>query len=159
MGLFGNKSNWSSIFAPVDGTVTAVSETPDQLFSGKVLGDGVCIQPDNGKIVSPVDGTVVSIPHSKHAVCIQSDDGLEVLVHIGIDTVELNGEGFTCRVKSGQHVKVGEPILDVDIALVQKKGYQTACPCIITNMPDVKHLKIATGKAAAGKTAVMTYKK
>jgi glucose-specific phosphotransferase system IIA component len=155
MKLFGHKE--SRMLAPLNGKIVPITETPDSVFSGKVLGDGVAVVPDGKEVFSPVSGTVVNIAHSFHALCIEADDHAEVLLHLGMDTVELNGEGFTCYVKEGQHVNAGQKLMDMDLDLIKGKGYSTVSPCIITNMDQVKKLKPTFGDAEAGKTVMMTY--
>lgn len=156
MGLFNRKKE-SKMVAPMSGKAIAITEVPDPVFSGKVLGDGVGIVPSNGTVVSPVSGTVVQVAHTFHALGIESDDGLEVLVHLGVDTVKLNGEGFTCHVSVGTHVNAGDKLMDMDLALIESKGLSTVSPCIITNLDAAKNLKMFTGDIAAGETTIMTY--
>lgn len=159
MGLFGKKNKKYEILAPMSGKAVSITETPDDVFSGKILGDGVTILPENGEVVAPVDGTVVNIAHSYHALCIEGDAGAEVLVHLGIDTVELDGKGFTCHVKQGEHVKAGQKLMDMDLDFIREKGYNTSSPCIVTNGDEVKNLTAQTGAAQAGKTVVIQYEK
>ena len=99
------------------------------------------------------------VAHTFHAVGTEADDGTEVLVHLGIDTVKLNGEGFTCHVKVGDHVNAGDKLMDMDIEAIAAKGFQTISPCIITTMDDLKSMEGITGEATAGETTVITYKK
>lgn len=159
MGLFNRKDNSAKIVSPMTGRVIAVTDVPDPVFSGKVLGDGVGIVPDSGEVCSPVSGTVVQIAHTKHALGIESDDGLEILVHLGVDTVKLEGEGFTCHVEVGQHVNAGDRLMDMDLEFIKNKELSTISPCIITNMDVIKNLSLQTGNAVGGQTTVMTYKK
>ena len=158
MGLFSRKDKTMKILAPQTGKAVPVSEVPDPVFSGKVLGDGVGILPTEGGVYAPVSGTVVQVAETFHAVGIESDDGLEVLVHLGIDTVKLKGEGFTCHVKEGQHVSAGDKLIDMDLAFIESKGLSTVSPCIITNV-DNANLAVLPGEVTAGETAVMTYEK
>ena len=145
------------LLSPLSGSVVQITEAPDKVFSNKVLGDGVAIIPEKNEVVSPVDGTVVQIARTLHAICIESDNHAEILLHLGIDTVELNGEGFTCYIKDGEHVSAGQKLMDMDIDFIKNKGYSTASPCIITHMDCVKNLSATTGKAEAGKTVIITY--
>lgn len=117
------------------------------------------ILPTEGGVYAPVSGTVVQVAETFHAVGIESDDGLEVLVHLGIDTVKLKGEGFTCHVKEGQHVSAGDKLIDMDLAFIESKGLSTVSPCIITNVDNAKNLAVLPGEVTAGETAVMTYEK
>ena len=104
-----------SIIAPLSGTIVALEEVPDPVFSEKALGDGAAILPEDGKIYSPVNGTVASIAATNHAYGFQSEDGLDVLVHVGLETVGLNGEGFTLYKKEGDLVKVGDLVAEADL--------------------------------------------
>ena len=157
MGLFGKKD--SKIVAQQTGKVVPITEVPDPVFSDKVLGDGIAIIPTSNTVVAPVSGTIAQVAHTFHAVGIEADDGTEVLVHLGIDTVNLNGEGFTCHVKVGDHVNAGDKLMDMDIEAIAAKGFQTISPCIITTMDDLKSMEGITGEATAGETTVITYKK
>lgn len=157
MGLFGKKE--SKMMAPQTGKAVPITEVPDPVFSGKILGDGIAVIPSSNAVLSPVSGTIAQVAHTFHALGIETDDGIEVLVHLGIDTVKLNGEGFTCHVKVGDHVSVGDKLMDMDIDAISAKGFQTISPCIITNLDDLKSFEAITGDVTAGQTTVMTYKK
>ncbi|HEX3038935.1 MAG TPA: PTS glucose transporter subunit IIA [Caproiciproducens sp.] len=157
MGLFTKEK--TKLLAQQTGKAVAITDVPDPVFAEKVLGDGIAIIPSGSEVYSPAAGTVVQIPHTLHAVCIEGDDGVEVLVHLGIDTVKLNGEGFTCHVEVGQHVEAGEKLMDMDIAAIEAKGYKTISPCIVTNMDSVKSIDFQLGNVAGGQTAVITYRK
>lgn len=120
--------------APLDGKILSLDEVPDQVFSQKVIGDGFAIEPANGEVVSPVSGTVTTILDSKHAVGITADTGLELIVHFGIDTVNLQGEGFTALVEAGDEVEAGQPLLSVDFELVKSKAPSVITPVVFTNL-------------------------
>ncbi len=130
------KEKTYEIIAPISGKAVPLNEVPDEVFSQKVLGDGVAIIPTDGVIVSPVDGVVTSIPDSLHAYCFKSFENLDVLVHFGLETVSLQGEGFTAYVKEGDRVKKGEKIAEVDIKLLESKGFNTITPVLICNTED-----------------------
>lgn len=115
--------NTLSVIAPISGKVVPISEVPDPVFSEKVLGDGIAIIPENGKIYSPVNGEITSVVDSKHAYGFSSDDGLDVLIHFGLETVALKGEGFTSHVKEGDKVKIGDLVAEVDINLLKEKRH------------------------------------
>lgn len=158
MGLFHRiNSKKKTIVAPQTGRIIPVDEIPDPAFSKKVLGDGIGMIPSENKVLAPVSGTVVQVADTLHAVCIESDDGLEILIHLGLDTVELKGEGFTCHVKAGQHVSAGDLLMYMDLEQIGQAGYNVVTPCIITNLDHVKNLSMASGEAVAGKTVVMEY--
>jgi len=120
--------------APLDGKILSLSKVPDQVFSQKIVGDGFAIEPTSGEVVSPVNGTVGTILDSKHAVGITADSGVELIVHFGIDTVNLKGEGFTALVNVGDKVKAGQPLLKVDLELVKSKAPSIITPVIFTNL-------------------------
>ena len=107
--------NKMSVTAPISGKIIPITEVPDSVFSEKVLGDGIAIIPSDGKIYSPVNGVVSSVAETLHAYGFTSDDGLDVLVHFGLETVNLKGEGFKSYVKDGDRVSVGDLVAEVDI--------------------------------------------
>ena len=145
------------IFAAQSGTVIPITQVHDEVFAQKVLGDGVAIKPETGTVVSPVTGEVVTVAETLHAYGIKTPDGLEVLVHIGVNTVELNGEGFQGMVKLGDNIKVGTPLCEVNLDLLKKKGYDTDIVIIVTNLKP-ETLTAHTGiKAEAGQTCVLEY--
>jgi len=151
------KSSEKKLVSPVTGKCILVTECEDAVFREKVLGDGVAVIPSEKEVYSPCDGTVIQIAHTFHAVCFETDDGLEILLHLGMDTVKLAGEGFTCLVTKGQKVKAGEKIMEMDLDLVQSKGFQIVSPCIITNMDIVKKHKFLTGEVVHGQSSIMRY--
>ena len=106
-----------------------------ETFAQKMLGDGFAILPENGEVCSPVNGTVSSVFDTKHAVCLVSDGRLEILIHIGIDTVNLQGKYFTAHVKDGDTVKAGQPLVTFELDQVKKAGYDTVIPLVFTD-PD-----------------------
>lgn len=143
------------ILAPQNGKIVPISEIQDPVFSGRILGDGVGIIPSENRVLSPISGTIVQIAETFHAICIQGDSGIEILVHLGLDTVKLKGKGFTCCVKNGQHVSAGDLLMNMNIKLIRREGFDTITPCIIINMDKVKKLSVLTGNTIAGKTIIM----
>ena len=140
----------SEVASVMTGEVKAITEAPDQIFAQKLLGDGFVVFPSNGKVVAPFDGKISMIYKTKHAIALTSNNGIEVLIHIGLDTITLNGEGFELLVKEGDTVKRGQPILNADLALMKSKEIQMATPVIITNLNgQVLDLK-KTGSVLAG---------
>ncbi|MFC0271654.1 PTS glucose transporter subunit IIA [Metabacillus herbersteinensis] len=134
--LFGKKEDKVSeeiIYAPLSGRLMNIDEVPDPVFSQKMMGDGMAIEPTNGEIVSPVDGEIIQVFHTKHAVGIRSKSGMEILLHIGLETVSMNGEGFDAHVKEGDKVKVGDPLLTCNLDLIKEKAASTISPIVITN--------------------------
>ncbi|SFA48367.1 PTS system D-glucose-specific IIA component, Glc family /PTS system D-glucose-specific IIB component, Glc family /PTS system D-glucose-specific IIC component, Glc family [Parageobacillus thermantarcticus] len=123
-----------TIASPLTGEVVPLSEVPDQVFSQKMMGDGFAIMPTDGTVVSPVDGKIVNVFPTKHAIGIESVGGHEILIHFGIDTVKLNGQGFTALVQQGDEVKKGQPILNVDLEYVKNNAPSIVTPIIFTNL-------------------------
>ena len=124
-----------TIKAPIKGEVVELADVPDPVFSSGVMGKGAAINPEEGLAVSPVDGTVVSVFDTKHAIGIATDDGIELLIHIGVDTVNMKGKGFTQKCEVGQKVKAGDPLMEFDIEEIKKAGYSPITPILVTN-PD-----------------------
>lgn len=157
--MFGRKKQTPVIVAPVTGKAIPITEVKDEVFRDKILGDGVAMIPEDDTFYAPCSGTIVQIAHTYHAVCLESDNGVEILLHLGMDTVQLDGEGFTCHVKPGQHVKAGDKLITMDRAFVTEKGYQIVSPCIVTNLDAVKDLSFLTGETTHGETPIMKYSK
>ena len=130
------------IVAPIEGNAIDLSEVGDGVFSEGILGKGVAIQPSVGRAVSPVNGTVSTVFDTKHAVGLTSDDGAEVLIHIGIDTVKLNGEHFNAHVKPGDKVKAGDLLVEFDIEKIKEAGYPTVTPIIVTNTDSYSDVEV-----------------
>lgn len=144
------------VTAPFSGTLVPLSEVPDETFASGVLGEGIAIEPSDGLFCSPVDGTVETIAETKHAIGFAADNGLEILVHVGLETVSLNGEGFEILVKEGDRVKAGQPVAKADLALIRERGLKTITSIVLTGGADDMELNCAEGIAAAGKTPVLT---
>ncbi|MED1467078.1 PTS glucose transporter subunit IIA [Bacillus salipaludis] len=134
--LFKKKDNESNLFTlmPLEGQVVSIETVPDPVFSQKMMGDGFAILPSNGTVISPVDGEVLSIFPTKHAVSLKDRNGREILIHIGLDTVILKGEGFTTFVKDGQRVKKGQKLIEVDFESIKNKVPSIITPIIFTNL-------------------------
>ncbi|WP_110111706.1 glucose-specific PTS transporter subunit IIBC [Bacillus sp. CGMCC 1.16541] len=126
--------NGTNIVSPIEGEIVPLSEVPDQVFSQKLMGDGFAIIPTKGTVVAPVDGKIVNLFPTKHALGIESSTGREVLIHFGIDTVNLKGEGFTALVSQGDEVKQGQPLLEVDLDFVKENAPSVITPIIFTNL-------------------------
>ena len=139
MNLFKKKEgNTSSFLAPVTGECISLAQVKDEAFASKLCGDGIAIIPEENLFLCPVDGVVTGIAESKHAYTITSKDGLEILVHIGIDTVELKGEGFHPKASVGENLRAGDILCEVDLDFIREKGYDTTSPAVITNIDEVK---------------------
>ena len=126
-------ANATTICAPVTGKAVSLQEVSDPTFAEEILGKGVAIIPTDGHVVSPVNGIVVTVFETLHAIGLKSDDGVEVLIHIGLDTVKLGGKHFTARAKSGDKVTIGTPLVDFDVEKVKEEGYDVITPVIISN--------------------------
>jgi beta-glucoside PTS system EIICBA component len=128
------------IVSPIAGEIIALTEVPDQVFASESMGKGVGIVPSNGRAVSPVNGVVTTLFKTKHAIGITSDNGAEILIHIGMDTVQLEGKHFTAHVKQGDKVNVGDLLLEFDLDQIKKAGFQVITPVIITNSGDYSQI-------------------
>ena len=144
------------VTAPFSGKLVPLSSVPDETFASGVLGEGIAIEPSDGLFCSPVSGTVESIAETRHAIGFAGDNGLEILVHVGLETVGLKGEGFEILVKEGDTVKEGQPVAKVDLDLIRARGLNTITSIVLTGGADDMELNCAEGIAAAGKTQVLT---
>ncbi|MEO2507719.1 beta-glucoside-specific PTS transporter subunit IIABC [Clostridium paraputrificum] len=141
--------NKVSIKSPINGEAVPLSSVNDLTFAEEIMGKGIAIIPEEGKVVSPIDGTVAMVFNTKHAIGLQTEDGVEILIHVGLDTVNLGGQHFNSFVKSGDTVKVGDKLLEFDIEAIKKAGYDTITPIIITNTTD--YLDIISSNVASVK--------
>ena len=146
----------NNLLAPLTGKLMPLDQVPDDVFAQKVLGDGIAIVPENGKIFSPVDGEVTTVAETLHAYGFATEDGLEILVHVGLDSVALKGEGFKSHVQPGDKVKAGDLVAEVDLELLKSKNVPTVTPVIVCCGAEDQTLTFASGNAKAGKTAVIT---
>lgn len=124
------------VTAPIKGEIVALSAVEDGMFSEEILGKGFAVKPVEGKVYAPVAGTVTAVFDSKHAIGLTSDSGVELLIHVGIDTVQLNGEGYEYLVEKGQKVQVGDQLIQFDLEKIAEKGYNTITPVVVTNSAD-----------------------
>ncbi len=141
MGLFNkvfNKDKSVKFLMPVNGEVIDIKDIPDPVFADKMMGDGFGIKPSSNEILSPVDGEVVSIFPTNHAIGLKTKEGIEVLIHVGIDTVNLKGEGFSSSVKVGDNVVAGDLLLTVDFESIKDKVPSIITPVIFTAINDYK---------------------
>lgn len=141
-----------------DGRIVSLEKVPDEVFSKKLLGDGFAVIPTGGNVFSPADGTVTDVSDTLHAYCITTNDGLEILVHIGIDTVELKGECFTALVKQGDEIRRGQALAYADMDGIREKGYNIATMVVVTNTGKMKEFKIHEVKSQSAGTPALTYK-
>lgn len=142
--------------APVTGTLLPLEQVKDQAFSEKMLGDGVAVVPAAGEIVAPCDGTLSYVPDTAHAVALTGPHGLEILIHIGLDTVNLAGKGFRTYVKTGDTVKKGQRLISFDREQLLAQGYDLTTPMVITNGDVVSKMdKVLAGHVTAGDSTVL----
>lgn len=137
------------LYTPITGKVIPLDEVPDAVFSGKMVGDGFAVIPTNGKVYAPVNGKIVQFFPTKHAIGIIDETGLEVLIHFGIDTVELKGEGFTTHKAVGDTIKVGDLLLEVDLNVLESHGKSAITPVVLTNKTQYNALKFKFGNCNA----------
>lgn len=141
----------ATVVSPVEGTVVNIKDVPDKVFASGAMGTGVGIKPSSGVITSPMEGTVIAAPSSGHAYGIRSASGIEVLIHVGIDTVKMNGEGFTSSVSRGDHVTTGQPLGTADLGAIAESGYDDMTMVVITNsrkLADVS-LDVSAGRSVS----------
>ena len=148
----------TTVLAPLTGKAVSLSEVPDPVFAEKVIGDGIAIIPEDGKIVSPVDGEISSIAETGHAYGFTADNGLEVLVHVGLETVSLKGECFKVYAKAGDKVNAGDLIAEVDLNLLKEKGLNSISPVLICSDLEEKEILYTEGNVKAGESVVLTVK-
>lgn len=130
---------------PMEGKLLELSNVPDEVFARKMMGDGFAIEPTNGEVVSPVDGKVTMVFATKHAIGITSNNGQEILIHIGIETVNLNGEGFEMLVKEGEKVSAGKPLVRADLEYIKKNAKSIITPIIFTNLQADQKVEFEAG--------------
>lgn len=157
--LFSGGNSGDAILCPVEGEVVSITEVSDPTFGEEILGKGVAIKPAKGRVVSPVDGTIALMFDTGHAVSIMADNGAEILVHIGIDTVKLNGQFYTVHAKNGDKVKAGDLLLEFDIAGIEGAGYQTITPVVVCNTADYAEVQTMAGKQAKELDEIIRLKK
>lgn len=146
-GIFKKKEEKLQIGAPVMGDAVPIREVSDPTFGEEILGKGVAIKPSDGRIYAPADGEITLLFDTLHAVSLTSEDGVEILVHVGLDTVALKGQYFTAHVATGDHVKKGTLLLTVDLDQVKAAGYDVITPMIICNTDDYSAVEAVTGNA------------
>lgn len=131
--ISGTANAVKTVASPLVGQVIPLSEVNDPVFASEAMGKGCAVIPTEGKVYAPFDGTIVGLLDSHHAVGMESENGIEILIHVGMDTVKLNGKHFTCHIEDGQHVKCGQLLLEFDIDAIKKEGYEVVTPVVITN--------------------------
>ena len=155
---FGKKKG-EVLGAPIEGEAIALSEVNDPTFGEEILGKGVAIIPSVGKVVAPVDGTIEMVFDTKHAISMRSESGIEILIHVGLDTVTLKGEPFEAHVAAGDKVKAGDLLLDFDIEAIKAAGLETVAPMVICNTADYSDIQAMAGKTVKLLDEVLTVTK
>lgn len=154
------KAAFETLVAPVTGEVVALEQVPDEAFASKAVGDGLAIRPTDKIVVAPADGTVVKIFNTNHAFCLETDKGAEIVVHIGIDTVALEGQGFKRLVEEGAEVKAGQPILELDLDYLNANARSMISPVVVSNSDEYAGLAaLASGSVVAGQTKLYEIQK
>lgn len=158
--MFGFLKKELKLIAPIDGSTIDLSNVPDPVFSQKMAGDGAAINSTGDVVVAPCDGELTLIFKTNHAFAMSLDNGIELLVHIGIDTVSLNGEGFERLIEPGQTVKAGTPIIKINRQIIEEKNLSLITPVLITNPDSVKSIRpIINERVTAGNDTIIIYKK
>lgn len=151
-----SKNKKLDIASPMTGMSVPLEKVPDEAFAGKHMGDGVAIEPAEGILAAPFDGTVAHLIQTKHAIILEHESGVQLLAHIGINTVALKGEGFTALVQTGDKVRTGDPLIRFDMELIRERGYPLITPVIITNGEEaVAALTPSFGSVTAGKPSLL----
>jgi sugar PTS system EIIA component len=152
---FLKKETKIEIKSPIVGTALPISEVPDEVFASKMMGDGMAFEPSEGILYAPLDGDIVQIFPTLHAIGIKSKNGLETLLHIGIDTVNLSGNGFEILVKVGDKVIAGQKLISFDLNLIKEKAKSAITPLIITNMDIVANMEYKYGNVTKDTTVLI----
>jgi sugar PTS system EIIA component len=146
-----------NIAAPVSGQAVPLSEVPDETFAGGHMGKGIAIEPTEGKLTAPFDGTIAHVVKSNHALILEHASGLQLLMHIGIDTVSLKGNGFISHIASGDEVKAGQTLIEFDLEMIRSAGYRTITPVIVTGSgEDLPEVDCHYGAVSAGQSSILT---
>ena len=138
------------LVSPVNGELLDIANVPDEVFAQKMMGDGFAIKSNDGLVVSPVDAEVQLVFETKHAIGLKTESGLEMLIHFGVDTVKLKGEGFEVFVEAGDKVKAGDKLMQVNLDYIKENAKSDISPIIFTNLEEGKVVKVDSGKVTAG---------
>ena len=152
------KGKQIEMVAPITGQAIDITKVSDVVFAEKMVGDGIAIEPTDGLVLAPCAGKVVQIFPTNHAIGIETKQGFDILIHLGIDTVELDGVGFERLIEEGATVDVGTPLLRMDLDKVRELGKDTVTPVIITTMDKIDKIEVTTGSVRAGKDVIMKIK-
>ena len=145
------------LLAACTGKTVPLSSVPDEVFAQELLGKGIAIEPTDGRFFAPVSGEVTSVVDSLHAYTVLSNNGTDVLVHIGVDTVSLAGKGFISHVRVGEKVVAGQLIAEADIDLIRSRGLSAICSVVVTEPENIENIEYTPGFCIGGKDAVMHY--
>ncbi|GAB6137827.1 PTS sugar transporter subunit IIA [Halanaerobaculum tunisiense] len=155
--IFGSQEEEVELVAPVTGEVIELSEVPDDVFASKAVGDGLAIEPTEGILVAPVEGVAKQVFPTKHAIGLETAQGIELLLHIGINTVELDGAGFEKLIEEGDEVEAGQELIEFDLEYIEQNATATVTPFLVTNMDEIEDLEVVnTGQVTAGQDQVLT---
>ena len=155
--IFGSDDEKVELLAPLTGEVLPLSEVPDEVFAAKTVGDGVAIKPTGDTLVAPVDGVIKQLFPTKHALGIETESGLELLIHIGINTVELDGEGFEKLADKGDEINVGDELIKFDLDYIEENATSIITPVVITNKDDIESFEVTDSKkVTAGEDKLLT---
>lgn len=155
---FFKKDKTVSISAPMTGKVIAIEEVPDEVFAQKMVGDGLAIDPTEGIVVAPVDGEISQLFPTEHAIVVKTKENIEILIHVGMDTVNLKGEGFKALISKGDKVSKGDPLLEFDLEYIKKHAKSAISPITITETENFKEFKKKEGEVEKGKDEVLNIK-
>jgi PTS system N-acetylglucosamine-specific IIC component len=157
--LNSEKQVIATLLAPVSGEVVALDDVPDEAFASKAVGDGLAIKPSDKWVVAPIAGTLVKIFNTNHAFCLETDNGVEIVVHMGLDTVALEGKGFTRLVEEGASVVAGQRVLEMDLEFLNANARSMVSPVVVSNSDDFAGLTLlAQGQVIAGETPLYEVK-
>lgn len=164
--LFGSdKSNTQAprcdpmtVYAPAEGTVIPLEEFPDEVFSQEILGPGCGILPTGKLVTAPFNGTVIQASDTLHAVGVASEDGLELLIHVGVDTVDMAGKGFQYHVKNGQKIRLGDPLITFDRQVIRDAGHSDAIAVVVTNGDDYSAVELQTTETVSRGAVILKVK-
>ena len=146
----------SDIYSPLNGSIVPLSKVNDPIFAEEMMGKGLAIQPESDEVRAPIAGTISMITVSKHAIGITSSDGIELLIHVGLDTVKLNGKGFELLISENEKVDVGQPILKFDANYIKEQGYDIITPVLITNSSEFEEIIVTDSQNIKVKDKMIT---
>ena len=155
--LFGKseKINGNHVYAPMEGRAVSITEVPDPTFAEGMLGNGIAIEPTDGKVCAPCDATVDMMFSTGHAVSLVSDSGIEILIHVGLETVSLEGKPFKIAVQNGDKVKKGQLLMEADLEAIKAAGLPTITPVVICNTDNYPKFKTNIGKSVTNADVVI----